>query len=76
MDDYERTERTTTTVSYSLPNGTPWAEYSKLFAVARNELMGTKKPGAELYDDEIRVHGDGERVYLVFKKDVEGKKGA
>jgi hypothetical protein len=76
MDDYERTERTTTTVSYSLPNGTPWAEMCKLFAMTRNELMKTKKPGAELYDDEIRVHGDGERVYLVFKKDLEEAKRA
>ncbi len=67
MDNYERKEETTTTVSYSLPNGTPWVELGKLFALVRNELMGAKSPGASLYDSEIRVHGDGERGFISYE---------
>lgn len=68
MDDYDRVETTTVTVAYSMANGAPWAELGKLFNLARNELMEGKKPGADLYDDEIRVVGDGERINLLFKK--------
>lgn len=68
MQDYDREETVTTTVSYSMENGAPWAEVSKLFALARNELMEDRKPGAELYDSDVRVVGDGERIRIVFKK--------
>lgn len=71
MQSYEREERTVTTVSFSMENGAPWSEFAKLFGIARNELMSTKDKGASLYDDEIRVYGDGERVSIVFKKDAE-----
>lgn len=69
MDDYQREEKKTVTVSYSLPNGTPWAELTKLFAVTRNDLMKGRKPDAPLYDNEITVSGDGERVYLTYTKE-------
>jgi hypothetical protein len=68
MDSYDRLETTTVTVAYSMDNGAPWAELCKLFNLARNELMEGKKPGADLYDNEIRVFGDGERINLLFKK--------
>ncbi len=76
MDDYTRTETVTKTVSYGMPTGTPWAELCKLFNLARNELMGTKKPGADLYDNEIRVVAWDEEVRLVFKIDMEEGKDA
>lgn len=75
MQDYDRQETVTTTVSYSMENGAPWAEMSKLFALARNELMEKKKPGADLYDSDIRVYGDGERISIVFKKGEEVSRG-
>ncbi len=68
MQDYDRQETVTTTVSYSMENGVPWAELSKLFNFARNELMESRKSGAELFDSDIRVFGDGERIQVVFKK--------
>lgn len=74
MDDYDRTETTTVTVAYSMGNGAPWAELCKLFNLARNELMEGKKPGADLYDNEIRVFGDDERINLVFKKREEASR--
>lgn len=68
MQSYDRQETVTTTVSYSMDNGAPFAELSKLFGLARNELMEGRKPGSELYDSDIRVFGDGEHIQLVFKK--------
>jgi len=68
MQSYDREETMTTTVSYSMDNGAPFAELSKLFGLARNELMEGRKPGAELFDSDIRVFGDGERLQIVFKK--------
>lgn len=75
MQDYDRQETVTTTVSYSMKNGAPWAELSKLFALARNEFMEQKPPGSDLFDSDIRVFGDGECIQIVFKKSEETSRG-
>jgi hypothetical protein len=75
MQNYDRQETVTTTVSYSMENGVPWAELGKLFTLARNELMEKKKPGSDLFDSDIRVFGDGERINIVFKKGEETTRG-
>lgn len=72
MAAWSRTEKTVTTVEYTLPAPAPWGacwnEMSNVIDVARREYMAHY--GQRPSDDAIRVLVTDEEIKVVFEKEA------